>query len=65
MTDPQKQWLSEHPSHSRVKDSLISLTGWTDRGYLFPNGNFIADDGKTYFTGLRSAIYVGRQYQIV
>lgn len=75
MTDEQKNWLSEHPKYSRVRESGgISWKGWTDRGYLFANGSFIPDDGQTLFphkypawfaTRGPSPMHVGREHDIV
>lgn len=68
MTEGQKQWLKDHPNYSEVRERIVQITNWTDRGYLFPNGNFQPDDGKTLFAfklGVGKApLYVGREYYI-
>lgn len=65
MTEAQKEWLSEHPNFSAVREtSFLTCTGWADVGYLFEDGKFIKDDGKTLFWGPRG-LKVGRPYTIV
>lgn len=79
MTDEQKQWLAEHPQHKRWRvQGAVALTGWTDVGYLCPNGHFmetgpgenrwiapnVISYGDTLFVIPPEAIRVGREYAI-
>jgi hypothetical protein len=75
MTPDQKQWLDEHPNYSPVRENMVvSMTAWTDKGWLFASGRFVADDGKTLFPHKYSwfprgrkpyPVHVGRHYEIV
>jgi hypothetical protein len=65
MTEDQKKWLSENPPYSPVRHGqVVSLKGWTDKGYLFDSGRFVKDDGQTLFWNVK-AMLVGREYDIV
>lgn len=75
MTPEQKTWLEANPRYSPVRRvGVVALKKWTDEGWLFGNGRFAVDDGKTLFVenypawfagGDRHAIRVGRHYDIV
>lgn len=65
MTDAQKDWLAKNPNYSIVKHiPVVSLKAWVDQGYLWDNGKFSADDGKTLFWRPRNYIRVGRHVEI-
>lgn len=68
MTEDQKKWLDVNPRYSVVKElGLIALTKWTDQGYLWGNGRFSLDDGRTLFLFpiQNGAVRVGREYAVV
>lgn len=51
MSRDQQRWLAEHPQFKRWKPhGIVSMYGWTDVGYLLPNGDFVLD-GKHHFWG--------------
>lgn len=64
MTEAQRAWLSENPEFGPVEYRIVSLYQWSDQGYLFENGRFSRDDGKTLFLDTGRALRVGRKYYV-
>ena len=62
MTEAQLQWLADHPDYGLVQHSWLHF--WADQGYLWADGRFTLDDGKTLFWRPFSAgaRRVGRRY---
>lgn len=68
MTEDQRKWLDDNPRYSVVNErGIIALTKWEDQGYLWKNGRFSLDDGRTLFWRplQNGAVRVGREYAVV
>jgi len=79
MTPEQSKWMEDHPAHKRwFPHGAAGLIGWTEVGFLYPNGRFVetssGDDkwvgpnlishGETLVVVSPDAIKVGREYAI-
>lgn len=79
MTEEQRKWLEENPEFKPWgQHGVVSIYGWTDVGYLFPNGTLVSDgqhhswawptrlmsSGDTLYVIPDEAFKVGHEYMI-
>ena len=79
MTDDQNKWLATKPEFDVWRPhGAVSFYGWTDVGYLTPDGRFIPDgtthgwaypthlmsSGDTLYVVPKGSVKVGREYMI-
>jgi hypothetical protein len=77
MTDAQKKWMSDHPKFKFWQPhGVMSLYGWTDVGFLMPDGKLVPDgehhnwawpmhlmsSGGTLYVMPKEATKVGREF---
>lgn len=80
MTPAQTQWLNERRAYKAwYNRGIVSALGWTDVGYVFPDGRFVLEgkhhgwarpmrlmsSGEALVVLPPDAIKVGREYAIV
>jgi hypothetical protein len=64
MTAEQKLWMQQHPEHKHWRpQGVVSIYGWTDVGWVFPNGKFAAD-GTLHLMAGSKALKVGREFVV-
>lgn len=77
-TEAQRKWLEDHPEFKVwYPHGFISIKGWTDRGCITPQGEFVAGEtkpipfmggafslGDTLYAPGSYVMRVGREYDI-
>ena len=65
-SEKQHQWFSDHPEYAVVQPLRWGVW-WVDQGYLWADGKFSLDDGKTLFWKPyeAGAVRVGRAVEMV
>lgn len=79
MTEEQKAWMEAHPEFKPYgRHGAVSIYGWADVGYLFPNGELVPEgqhhswawptrlmsSGDTLYVIPDEAFKVGREYMV-